>query len=154
MSRGRTVALAAGTAAVVIALDQVTKALVRGDIQPGESVRVTGFLHLVHVHNRGIAFGLASGSGALVAVIAALILAGLLAFFAANLSRRLVWLPTGLLVAGAVGNLVDRARQGYVTDFVQLPHWPAFNLADAAITIGVVALIWVLEGPGRHRERA
>ena len=71
---------------------------------------------------------------------------------AANLQRRLVWLPTGLLVAGAVGNLADRARQGFVTDFIELPHWPAFNVADASITIGVVSLIWVLEGPGR-RER-
>jgi signal peptidase II len=150
VSRGRTVALAAGTAALLIALDQLTKALVRRDIAPGESVRITGFLHLAQVHNRGIAFGLASQSGALVAVVAAVILLGLLAFFAANLGRRLIWLPTGMLVAGAVGNLVDRARQGYVTDFVQLPHWPAFNLADASITLGVVVLIWALEGLGRR----
>ena len=58
-----------------------------------------------------------------------------------------MWLPTGLLIGGAAGNLIDRAREGAVTDFVDLPLWPAFNVADAAITIGVLTLLYVLEGP-------
>ena len=89
----------------------------------------------------------AGGGGTLVAVVAALALIALVAFFATHLGRPLVWLPTGLLVGGAAGNLIDRAREGAVTDFVDLPLWPAFNVADAAITIGVLALLYVLEGP-------
>ena len=56
-----------------------------------------------------------------------------------------MWLPTGLLVGGAAGNLIDRIRLGAVTDFIKLPHWPAFNVADIAVTVGVVTLLWVLE---------
>ena len=56
-----------------------------------------------------------------------------------------MWLPTGLLVGGAAGNLIDRIRLGSVTDFIKLPHWPAFNVADIAVTVGVVTLLWVLE---------
>ena len=59
--------------------------------------------------------------------------------------RRLIWLPTGLLLGGAAGNLIDRVRLGAVTDFVKLPHWPAFNVADICITVGVIVLIYVLE---------
>jgi signal peptidase II len=59
-------------------------------------------------------------------------------------------LPTGLLVGGALGNLIDRLVHGAVTDFVKLPLWPAFNVADMAITFGVLALLWVLEGPRRR----
>jgi signal peptidase II len=64
-----------------------------------------------------------------------------------------VWLPTGLLLGGAAGNLIDRVRDGAVTDFIKLPHWPAFNVADIAITVGVLALLYVLEGPPRRAEQ-
>ena len=64
--------------------------------------------------------------------------------------RPLVWLPTGLLIGGAAGNLIDRAREGAVTDFIDCPLWPAFNVADMAITFGVLTLLYVLEGPPRH----
>ena len=77
----------------------------------------------------------------------------LLVFFATHLTRPLVWLPTGLLIGGAAGNLVDRAREGAVTDYLDLPLWPTFNLADAAITIGVLSLLYVLEGPPSHGDR-
>ena len=66
--------------------------------------------------------------------------------------RPLVWLPTGLLLGGAAGNLIDRLDRGYVTDFIDLPLWPAFNLADMAITFGVLSLLYVLEGPPRHAD--
>jgi signal peptidase II len=71
----------------------------------------------------------------------------LLAFFATHSRRPLVWLPTGLLLGGAAGNLIDRLHQGYVTDFIDPVLWPAFNLADTCITLGVVSLLYVLEGP-------
>ncbi len=78
-----------------------------------------------------------------VATLAALL--ALLAFVALNRERRLVWLPTGLLLGGAVGNMIDRLGGDGVTDFVKLPAWPAFNLADVCITVGVLALVYVLE---------
>jgi signal peptidase II len=138
---------AAAVAAGVLALDQASKAIVRGSISRGERIDVLPGLDLVNTRNTGVAFGFFSGGGTFVAVVAALALAALLAFFATHRGRPLVWLPTGLLIGGAAGNLVDRAREGAVTDFVDLPLWPAFNVADAAITIGVLSLLYVLEGP-------
>ena len=102
------------------------------------------------MRNRGVAFGLFSDGGFLLVVIGIASVVALLAFFVTHSRRPLVWLPTGLLLGGAAGNLIDRTRQGYVTDFIDLPLWPAFNVADTCITIGVVALLYVLEGPPRH----
>ena len=147
MSTARPVLLAAVLAVAVVAADQASKALVRGSIGRTERVDVLPGLDLVNTRNSGVAFGFFSGGGAVVAAVAALALIALLAFFATHLGRPLVWLPTGLLVGGAAGNLIDRAREGAVTDFIDLPLWPAFNVADSAITIGVLALLYVLEGP-------
>ena len=147
MNRRAATLRAAALAAGVLAADQATKAIVRGSIGRGERVDVLLGIDLVNTRNTGVAFGFLSGGGTLVAILAALALVALLAFFATHMDRRLVWLPTGLLIGGAAGNLIDRAREGSVTDFVDLPLWPAFNLADAAITIGVLALLYVLEGP-------
>jgi len=138
---------AAVLAVAVLAADQASKAAVRGSIGRTERVDVLPGLDLVNTRNSGVAFGFFSGGGTIVAVIAAVALIALLAFFATHLRRPLVWLPTGLLVGGAAGNLIDRAREGAVTDFVDLPLWPAFNVADAAITVGVLTLLYVLEGP-------
>jgi signal peptidase II len=147
VTTARPVLRAAVLAVAVVAADQASKALVRGSIGRSERVDVLPGLDFVNTRNSGVAFGFFSGGGAVVAAVAALALIALLAFFATHLRRPLVWLPTGLLVGGAAGNLIDRAREGAVTDFVDLPLWPAFNLADAAITIGVLALLYVLEGP-------
>jgi signal peptidase II len=136
---------AALVAAAVVAADQVTKAIVRSQIAPGEEIKVLPGVHLVRASNPGIAFSQLGGGGALVVVIGLVALGALLAFFFTHLHRRLVWLPTGLLIGGAAGNLVDRLRLGAVTDFVKLPHWPAFNVADACITVGVLTLVYVLE---------
>ena len=153
MSPGRTTLAAAGVAVAVLALDQLTKALVRGGLEPGERRElIGGVLDLVNVRNSGVAFGFLSGGGTLLVVGTAVALALLVVFFATHTGRALVWLPTGLLLGGALGNLIDRAREGSVTDFVKIPHWPAFNVADVAITFGVIALIYVLEGPPRTRE--
>jgi signal peptidase II len=145
VSPGRTTLLAALLAVAVVAADQATKALVRADIDPGERVAVIPGVHLVHARNSGVAFSVLANGGPLVVVIAVVALGALLAFFLTHLRRPLVWLPTGLLIGGAAGNLIDRVRTGAVTDFVKLPHWPAFNLADACITVGVLALVYVLE---------
>ena len=144
--------LAAGaTGLAVVALDQLTKAVVRAEIPRGDRHELILGFDLVHVRNTGVAFGFMSGGGALVLVGTALALLALLVFFVLHSGRPLVWLPTGLLLGGALGNLIDRTHQGHVTDFIKFPHFPAFNVADIAITFGVIALVLVLEGPGRKR---
>lgn len=153
MTQRRAVLRAVVVALVVLVADQVTKAIVRGSIGRGERVDLVLGIDLVNTRNSGVAFGFFSGGGAIVAVVAAIALAALLIFFATHLTRPLVWLPTGLLIGGAVGNLIDRAAEGAVTDFVDVSVWPAFNLADTAITIGVLSLLYVLEGPPSRADR-
>lgn len=145
-------ARAAAVTAVVVGLDQATKSLVRAHVAVGSSDGVLPAVELVHVRNDGVAFGAFAGGGAVVAAVIGVALMALLAYFATHLGRPLVWLPTGLLLGGAVGNIVDRLRLGAVTDFVKLPAWPAFNLADMSITFGVLVLLYVLEGPPARRD--
>jgi signal peptidase II len=143
--------------AVVLACDQLTKELAASAITGDERRAVLPGIDLVHVRNDGVAFGVLSGGGAVVVAVIAVALLGLLVYFASHAERPLVWLPTGLLVGGALGNLIDRAGDGEVTDFVKLPLWPAFNLADVAITVGVLALVYVIEAdpePDGDRGRA
>lgn len=131
----------------VVAVDQVAKALVRADIPLGDRVEVLPFLDLVHTRNDGIAFGALGGSWIVIVLVVAA-LGGIVAVFAANATMRWAWLPTGLLLGGALGNIVDRVLDGGVTDFIKVPHWPQFNLADASITVGVLALLLVM-----HEDR-
>jgi signal peptidase II len=145
MSPGRTALRAVLVAVAVIVADQVTKAIVRDQIGPFEVVKVLPGVKLVHTENTGVAFSALSGGGPLVVLVAVLALGALLVFFFTHLTRPLVWLPTGLLLGGAAGNLIDRIGHGSVTDFIKLPHWPAFNVADIAVTVGVVVLVLVLE---------
>ena len=145
MSSARTAVLTALVAVGVIVADQLSKAIVRGRISRFEEHELVLGIKLINTRNTGVAFSMFSGGGPLVVIIAFVALGALLAFFFTHLHKRLVWLPTGLLIGGAAGNLIDRLRAGAVTDFVKLPHWPAFNVADVSITIGVVALIYVLE---------
>jgi signal peptidase II len=87
-----------------------------------------------------------------VLVFTLLALAVLGGYLARRPDRPWLWVPTGMLIGGAVGNLIDRLAHGAVTDFIKLPLWPAFNASDMSITFGVLVLLWVLEGP-RQRER-
>jgi signal peptidase II len=130
--------------AVLIA-DQISKAIVSGSLTRGERRDIVLGIDLVHVRNKGIAFGLFDGGGALLTVVTVGALVLLLVYFSLHASRPLLWLPTGLLLGGALGNLLDRAREGAVTDFIDLPLWPAFNVADMAITFGVLTLLLSLE---------
>jgi signal peptidase II len=141
----------------VVAADQLTKALVRAGVTPGDEDGILPGVELVHVRNEGVAFGLLSGGKTVVVVVVALALLALALYFVTHSARPLAWLPTGLLMGGALGNIVDRVRDGAVTDFIKLPAWPAFNLADISITAGVLALLYVLEvgdGPDGARDRA
>jgi signal peptidase II len=147
---GRSALRAAALAVAVVAADQVTKSLVRHNVRVGSSDGIFPGVELVHVHNRGVAFGLFVNGGVVLVIVGVAAVSALLIFFATHSRRPLVWLPTGLLLGGAAGNLIDRLNQGYVTDFIHLPLWPSFNLADMSITFGVLSLIYVLEGPPRH----
>ena len=145
MSAGRTALLTAIVAVAVVVADQVTKAIVRANISRVEEIDLVLGVKLIHTRNTGVAFSLFSGGGPIIVIIAIVALGALLGFFFTHLHRPLVWLPTGLFLGGAAGNLIDRVRLGAVTDFVKIPHWPAFNVADICITFGVLSLIWVLE---------
>jgi signal peptidase II len=134
---------------IVIAIDQITKALVRGSLAVGEESRILPGVKLLHAQNKGVAFNFLGNGGAPVIVVTVAALALLFGYFTRNPDRPLLWLPTGLLLGGALGNLFDRVRQGYVTDFITFPHFPSFNVADMAITFGVVVLVLVLERGGR-----
>lgn len=147
MSRGAGWARALATLVAVLALDQVTKQVADSQLERGESVNVFFALDLTNTRNRGVAFGALEGKGAIVAVLIALALGLLIAYFAAHAARAWLWLPVGMLLGGALGNLADRAREGAVIDFIDPIAWPAFNLADTAIVIGVFALLYVVEGP-------
>jgi signal peptidase II len=143
--------LAGALGLLVIALDQGAKALIEANLAPGEQVDVLGPLSLTLAHNDGVAFGLAGGGGAALIALTLIALGFVAVLFARNPTRPGMWLAAGLLVGGALGNLIDRVRIGAVTDYIDLLSWPPFNLADVAITLGVVvlALSYLAEGETR-----
>ena len=145
MSRRAAWGRTALTLALVVLVDQVTKKLARDGIRPGEEDPIFPALKLVNVRNEGVAFGIEAGGKTLVIALIALALLALVLYFARHTAKPLIWLPTGLLMGGAIGNIVDRIRDGAVTDFLKIPAWPAFNVADIAITFGVLSLAYVLE---------
>jgi signal peptidase II len=135
---------------VVVALDQLTKHAVEHSIVPGEEHRFLPGVQLVNTHNRGVAFGFLPGSHIGITILIAIALAALLVYFALHATTPWIWLPTGMLLGGAIGNILDRLRHGSVTDFVKLPlGWPPFNLADASITLGIL-ILFVLIDRSRH----
>jgi signal peptidase II len=133
--------LAGALCLLVLAVDQATKAVVEAQLVPGEQVDVLGPLGLTLSHNRGVAFGLAGGAGLGLVLVTAAALALIAYLFARNPTRPGMWVASGLLAGGALGNLVDRIRADEVTDYVDVGSWPAFNLADVAITCGVVLIV-------------
>jgi len=149
---GRAWRLAGALCILVAALDQVSKELVESNLVPGQQLEVLGPLTLTLSHNRGVAFGFADGGGLALIVLTLGVLAFVGALFARNATRPGMWVAVGLLAGGALGNLVDRVRNGAVTDFVSLGPWPPFNLADVAITVGVVLLAAGAYLGGRQRS--
>jgi signal peptidase II len=141
-------ARALAVCAAVVGLDQALKAAVIASLAPGESIHLGLGFELTIVTNRGLAFGALGGGAAAVVVLATVALAAVVVWFALDSRRRGLWLGVGLLAGGALGNLADRARDGFVTDFVDPPLWPAFNLADVAITAGAVILVLLTLGVG------
>jgi signal peptidase II len=147
-------AAALATAGLVVAVDQATKQLVVTRIERGEDVEVFFGLDLTNARNTGVAFGVFEGGGAVVAILIGLALALLIGYFAVHREEPWLWLPVGLLLGGALGNLADRARDGAVIDFIDPVAWPAFNVADSCIVIGVAALLYIVEGRARRKRSA
>ncbi len=133
--------LAGALCGLVFAADQAAKAAIEANLFPGEQVDLLGPLGLTLAHNRGVAFGLAGGGGVLLVLLAALSLGVIGYLFSRNAERPWMWVAVGLLAGGALGNLADRVRADQVTDYVDIGAWPAFNLADVAISLGVVLLV-------------
>ena len=133
-------------AIVVIVLDQILKALMLDVLpEPGVSITVTGFFNLVHVFNPGVSFGLLPDIGPLILSGFALVVSAILAVWLSRAETRLLAIALGLTIGGAIGNVIDRIRFHAVFDFLDFHvfgwHWPAFNLADAAISVGVAGLL-------------
>lgn len=136
----------------VVVLDQATKAAVVARIPLHANVPVIrGFFDLTHVRNTGTAFGVLAAAGSarpyLVTLLALAVLAGVAVWaWTSPLQHRLLQTALALVQGGAVGNLIDRVREGAVTDFLRFYagrwEWPSFNAADAAISVGVVLLAW------------
>ena len=125
--------------------DQVTKHIVASNLSLGEGLHVVGPFSIRHVQNSGIAFGLFSNATAAVIIVTAIAVGWMLVYFARSGGRHPV-LPValGLVIGGSVSNLADRVRLGFVTDFLDFRYWPAFNLADSFIVIGVGILLAAL----------
>lgn len=146
-------------ALAALVADQLTKQIVVSQLGLGEAVHVGGPLYLHHVKNTGIAFGLFGGWAGPVMILTAVAVLWMLGYFAKAGARHPV-LPValGLLVGGSVSNLADRIRLGHVIDFLDLRFWPAFNLADSFIVIGVAILLAALiaaeRRPRLHRQRS
>jgi signal peptidase II len=144
--------LAGALCGLVFAADQAAKAAVEANLFPGEQVDVLGPLQLTLSHNRGVAFGLAGGGGAVLILIAALALGVIGYIFARSATRPGMWVAAGLLAGGALGNLADRVRADEVTDYIDVGSWPAFNIADIAITLGILLLVFLYLRDERERE--
>ncbi len=137
-----------------VAADQLTKSIVTSRLDYNDQVHVIGPFSIHHVTNSGIAFGLFASATSIVILLTGLAVAWMLYFFARSGSRHPV-LPValGLVIGGSVSNLTDRVRLGHVTDFLDFKYWPAFNLADSFIVVGVAALLLALVASDRNSSR-
>jgi signal peptidase II len=145
---------ASGVLVFVVGLDQLTKHTLGTWIQPGQTRHAILGVTLVYERNTGVSFSFLAGDGALVYIVTGLALVAGIAYLSARPAYPLIWLPIGMLIGGAVGNLIDRIASGSVIDFIKLPHWPAFNFADISITFGVILLAVVIERASRKREES
>ena len=152
MSRLGGVTAAVATAGVVVAIDQVTKQIAATNVERGGEVSVFPGLEISNTRNSGVAFGVFQDGGLIVAVLIGASLVLLIGYFLRHSDVPLMWLPVGMLLGGALGNLADRAREGAVIDFIDPVAWPAFNVADSCIVVGVFLLLWVVEGRTRRAQ--
>ncbi|NLP17861.1 MAG: signal peptidase II [Firmicutes bacterium] len=131
---------------LVFCLDQLSKQLVQKNMIPGESISlIPGMFHLTYVQNTGAAFGILKEKTSFFVVITALVVLAIV-FAIPHIQREHLFLRSalGLMLGGALGNFVDRARFGHVIDFIDFRIWPVFNVADMAIVMAVGFLFWKL----------
>lgn len=141
-----------GLAALIIVFDQLTKVIVRSQLELGEREWLAQFFAFSHIANDGGAFGIFGGANTILAVSAVVAIAIVVVYYLwPPLNHWLIRSGLALILGGAVGNLLDRIYQGHVTDFVDFIHFPAFNVADAAINVGVVAVVIALLFPDSRR---
>jgi signal peptidase II len=133
--------LAGALCGAVFAADQAAKAAIEANLVPGEKIELLGPLALTLTHNSGVAFGLAGGAGVVLVLLGVAALAVIAYLFSRDATASGAWVAVGLLAGGALGNLADRVRADEVTDYIDIGFWPAFNLADVAITAGVLLLV-------------
>lgn len=141
---------AAAVAIAVVAVDQIAKQIAVSSIDPGESRDFLLGIEFANVRNRGVAFGLMSGGAAPLVAFTVVAVGALSLYFSRNEQRRYLWLVVGLLGGGAIANLTDRLRVGAVIDFIDLPAWPTFNVADMAIVFGAGGLALLLMSAGEQ----
>ena len=134
------------TAIIILLSDQLTKFLIRKNFQLNQSIAlITNFLHLTYVTNTGSAFGLFKNNNIIFIIISLIVIIAILASIKRiKENQKLLKFCAGLLLGGTVGNLIDRLFYGYVTDFIDFRVWPFFNVADSAITVGIILLIILL----------
>jgi signal peptidase II len=144
----------AAVALAALGADQLTKAIVTSRLGLNEEVHVVGPFSIHHVQNSGIAFGFFASATSLVILLTGIAVVWMIYFFARSGSRHTV-LPValGLVIGGSVSNLTDRVRLGHVTDFLDFTYWPAFNLADTFIVVGVAMLLLALVAVDRAGGR-
>ena len=138
------------TSLLIVVADQLSKAWIRANLPEGHSFFEIGFFRLVHARNTGAAFGLFPDQS-LALIVVGIVGITVILIFALVIHRRFPWfdsglgkLALGLVLGGTAGNLIDRLRFGYVTDFIDFDFWPTFNIADSAVTVGCIILAYSL----------
>ncbi len=150
-----------GVGLLVILADQLSKIWIRNNLDWGQSILDTGFFRIFHVHNTGAAFGIFQDHTLtltivdFIGIVVILLLVFILRSRWSFLDSMLVMSAIGLVMGGTIGNLIDRLLLGYVTDFIDFKVWPVFNIADAAVTIGVIIIAYrliCLAQSAKHQE--
>ena len=144
---------------LILVADQFSKAWIRASLPEGQSLFEIGFFQITHVHNTGAAFGLFRGQSFILTIVAIIAITVILVYAFVSY-HRFPWLDSmlskialGLVFGGTVGNLIDRLRLGYITDFIDFGFWPAFNIADSAVTVGVIIFAYSLLRSAQAEKR-
>jgi signal peptidase II len=139
---------------IILSLDQLSKFFISKNLTLGQSIPVIkGILHLTLVHNKGAAFGILKNQVPLFIFTALFAIFLIYLNLRNNKHRRLYSISLSLILAGAIGNLIDRLFFGYVIDFLDFRVWPVFNVADSAITIGAILLGWSILKPEKDKPK-
>lgn len=142
---------------VVVLLDYITKKIIDRYVQPYEAIDVLPFLRIVNVKNTGAAFGILSGLSNNIFIIISILAVILIIIYILKIPKGLELLSLSLILGGAIGNLIDRVAIGKVIDFIDFFigkwHWPAFNVADSALTVGILLFLWNNIKHWRHHDK-